>query len=179
MAEFRSFLNDLLALSHVPRWTIVRHHGQQSVADHSFRVAAIAYELWWRLRPMEVDPGTMIIWALWHDVDESVTGDLPSIAKDRLNVVQKKFVEFPPYTVGAFREADREIVKMADYIETYTWLVMNANGFHAGQVKVDMLAQIRAKYSGQALQVIEDICDELIRERGRFRNHATFGQPVP
>ena len=42
-------LTDLLALSHVPRWSIVRHVSPQNVGDHTFRVMVIYTELMNRL----------------------------------------------------------------------------------------------------------------------------------
>ena len=65
-------LTDLLALSIVPRWSIVPHVHHQSVAEHSHRVAAIYLELCAQLNlPVSVEGLT---WALCHDGAESRTG---------------------------------------------------------------------------------------------------------
>jgi len=103
-----------LNLSYVPRWVIVPMMRQQSVADHSFRVAVIVTELLARInhgRPDLIpypDFGAILYSALLHDEKEAVTGDTPA---------PRKPVEVPD-------DAYDLIVKAADIMETRTWLRM-------------------------------------------------------
>ena len=77
-----SRLTDLLALSHVPRWNIVRHTNPQNVADHTFRTMVIYTELCRRLQFEIHVPDLLAI--LHHDAPESRTGDIPTPAKQRM-----------------------------------------------------------------------------------------------
>lgn len=70
----------LLKLGHVKRWAIVDMTKEQTVADHSFRVVAIAMFL---VQCLEVRClGYEIMRrAFFHDLEESETGDMPSTNK--------------------------------------------------------------------------------------------------
>lgn len=118
-------LTDLLNLSNVPRWGIVPRLAEQSVADHSFRVAAIYIELCDRLK-VAVSLGDLV-YALFHDGEESWTGDISGVAKHAVPDLKRgsKTVEV---AVGWIRHAelawppvDRQLVKCADIIECITW----------------------------------------------------------
>lgn len=74
------FERDLRTLSFVPRWVITRNIRTQSVAEHSFYVAVYAGQLAHYLE-YEGDLGTLLHYALWHDVEEVFTGDIPGPAK--------------------------------------------------------------------------------------------------
>ncbi len=64
-------------LDHVPRWTIIRTNRYQSVATHSYYVilysAQIAQCIAWE-GPMD----SLLLYAINHDLDEIITGDIPS-----------------------------------------------------------------------------------------------------
>lgn len=72
-------LTDLLNLSNVPRWGIVPRFREQSVADHTFRVMVIAWELADRMGiPLTA---TDFRYILCHDADETWTGDISGLSK--------------------------------------------------------------------------------------------------
>lgn len=105
-------LRDQLNLSYVPRWTIVPMLRSQSVAEHTYRVAVIARDLGLRLNV----PGTgnlAAVSALYHDTEESVTGDIPSTAKPP--------TPWPDTQVGV-------LVKLADMLESMWWVRMWGHG---------------------------------------------------
>lgn len=74
------FERDLRTLSFVPRWVITRNIKTQSVAEHSFFVAVYAGQLAEYLG-FEGDMADLYHAALWHDAEESFTGDVPGPAK--------------------------------------------------------------------------------------------------
>lgn len=129
-------LTDLLALSIVPRWSVVPHHGHQSVADHSFRVVVILRELADRL---SITLTAEDLWyALTHDGAESVTGDIPGKFKARYlpDIRQAELAACPwldprLVPIGRALVSNITLVKLADLIETYTWIAMNGYGPHA------------------------------------------------
>lgn len=79
-------LAELLTLSHVPRWAIIDTTKAQTVADHSFRVAAICLTLVEELRKIEVtvDRETVLLGAILHDMGECKSGDIPTPYKKKL-----------------------------------------------------------------------------------------------
>lgn len=142
-----SMLMDLLDLSHVPRWITFPVARPQSVAEHSFRVAVIVYDI---CRYMCVDYQymlTALLWALSHDGPESKTGDLPRplkriIGRDKLRILE---LEVCPWVIALepIEESEEQlIVEIADSIEALSWLTRYGVG-------------IKDKYDG------EDVCRKL------------------
>lgn len=118
------FLTDALALSHVPRWAIVRHSRLQSVADHSYRVAIIARELVRRLNWENregLDVSRLVWLALVHDLDESLTGDIPAPAKKEMDPLRPYLVTDVPGLHGA-TSIEIQVLRLADYIEAFTFI---------------------------------------------------------
>ena len=161
-------LTDLLALSHVPRWSIVRHVIPQSVADHSFRMTVIALELAHRLGvPTHAE---FILACLYHDGPESRTGDIPSSAKRLIlnGGSDSGFVDWNPYPQpGQLLEDQLVVLALADKIEGYTFIQSAGIGEHAGAVvgacKAELHRLIPEKWAGVVWGVITDI----EAERGR------------
>lgn len=113
---------DLLRLCHVPRWVIVPHSRSQSVAEHSFRVAAIVGELLLTgVARVEVDDQVlhrMMAAALFHDQEEAQTGDIPSTFKAKYPAMfNRTIVEMVPMSPH-----ERAVLKLADLMETYTYI---------------------------------------------------------
>ena len=72
---------DIRTLSHVPRWTIIRTLRQQSVADHSYYVVMYAGMIGQMMKIDSIRFGYLLWYAALHDLDELVTGDIPSPVK--------------------------------------------------------------------------------------------------
>lgn len=130
-------LRDLLALSHVPRWTTHPVARPQSVAEHSYRVAVIAMHLASRCNLKVPAMYDVVWWALIHDGPEAKTGDVPSPFKVHIKK-QLRDVEFQvcPWYQEAVESMALEddsitpaIVQIADAIEAYSWLHRYGTGF--------------------------------------------------
>ena len=63
----------------------------ESVADHSFSAALIAYEMALELEEngVEIDPERAALVALYHDLHEVIVGDIPKWSTDRANDVKE------------------------------------------------------------------------------------------
>lgn len=146
-------LTDLLALSHVPRWSIVPRIKEQTVADHTFRVMAILVEIRDRLllAPNSIDGGTALRWALMHDGEESRTADIPGVFKRRLGTaVVDTIQDICPWMNDENWLPDtaaKHLVKLADLIETFTWIRKWGHGPHAEQVAHYVWRDLRAQYT--------------------------------
>ena len=127
-------IQDKLRAGSVKRFHIVETTKTQSIAEHSFNVAMIAGAigalLGWDLSPVYRD-------ALFHDIPEVMTGDLPHLFKKEL----KKRVDFDEIE-DYFMEDEKVwmhdevkiIIKMADIMEA-TWFISEWGvGRHAAQV---------------------------------------------
>lgn len=78
------FNRELKDLEFIPRWQIVRKVRTQYLAGHSFLVAMYVNDL---CDMLGIDDATRLAslqWALWHDVDEIFSGDMPGPAKRAL-----------------------------------------------------------------------------------------------
>lgn len=159
-------LTDLLALSHVPRWSICDHTRPQSVGDHTFRVLVIATEIAARLGVNFSRQAMMMV--LHHDADESRTGDIPTPAKERLDL------NIDPRTMCPWMEAydttglEVSIFHLADQIEAYTFINKYAVGPRSREVSSLMWEKVYAMvgdldnhmHRAMVIEVIDDIVSE-------------------
>jgi 5'-deoxynucleotidase YfbR-like HD superfamily hydrolase len=156
------FERELRELSFVPRWSIARVHQRQTVAEHSFYVALYADQIADFLGIN--DPTTrlsLIRLALWHDVEESFTGDIPGPMKAAIldgeryrQAIDKglkrrfpgapdpRFYDFTPYT---------EILKVANLVEESMYL---ATEMQMGNQAVAHLYEIHIKRTRDAIDAL-------------------------
>lgn len=122
-------INDLLRVSGVKRWHIVRTSRDQSLADHTFDVIVLARAI---AKELNMDDVEIMKAAFLHDLDEVVTGDIPSPMKRR---AREQGVELNNiYRAHTGRElTDREaaVVKCADLMADIIWLDSHWVGGHA------------------------------------------------
>lgn len=123
-------LEDLLALSHVPRWCTHPVHRPQSVAEHSYRVTVISKAILDGLHVDSQDHANTIMWALVHDGPEAKTGDLPSPIKGMISDL-----DVYEYRVCSWYQRPNPntcavaVVGLADTIEALSWLRHYGHGF--------------------------------------------------
>jgi len=112
-----------MRLSVVPRWVVVPTLQNQSVAEHCFNVERIARRIaqqWFDIRDTErLDRISQL--ALHHDDDEAVTGDIPSPAK---HILSEEWLDSRARLWYNAPSPLRDIVKLADLMEMYRFLVM-------------------------------------------------------
>lgn len=163
---------DLLRLSYVPRWTIVPMNRSQSVADHSFRVASIVMQICGRLATRygaalshEVDATSLVMAALWHDISECLTGDIPSPAKIHLTQSTQAAMYSPSPGIGA------DILKIADTLEAQTWHHLWGNGAHFRRYeavqaylgkKLEAELDSTTQYSKDLREIVGDVHMEIV-----------------
>jgi len=139
-SRFFAFLE---RLRWIQRWGLKRNLVTENVMEHSWQVATIAHALAEIRRSvfgLQIDPGKVVISALYHDASEIITGDLPSPIKyhserirDAYKLIeaeaeQQLLDQLPPSLQPAFApvllhaKCDDEIealVKAADLISAY------------------------------------------------------------
>lgn len=115
---------DLMHLAYVPRWGVVPIQRPQSVAEHSFRVAAITVEicsLWNKAYDGNVNVADALWYAIIHDAEESFTGDIVSPFKRYLRGLDLPTLEWLKEELVGTRE--RAVVKIADSIEALDYII--------------------------------------------------------
>lgn len=146
----------LLALSHVPRWCIVPRFRDQTVSDHVYRVMVILralIKLDGTSHEESLNAGTMLSWALTHEIEEADSGDIPSNYKHHHD------------------NAVPLLLKLADTIEAYTWISLWGAGAHAARVAEDLRAKVFAQANsigGPIAKHIKPLLGAIEEDLGRF-----------
>ena len=122
---------DKMRAQYVKRWHTVHMDHDQSLADHTFNVMIIARELARRLNHDGDEQRLVLEAALEHDLNEVVTGDIPTPTKNRLSPDSKGHLA--PNHFEGWGPAE-SIVKVADMLEAYFQITQHASGTHSGQV---------------------------------------------
>lgn len=116
--------NQVMRLSNIKRWGIIEMSRDQSVAEHSYNVSMICHMIMFAMDDDRIRPDMAINWALFHDLPEVVTGDIPtplkSIGPQTFRQIEEKL--FPKYsevraTMVKDHPIEMAIVKVADYVD--------------------------------------------------------------
>ena len=86
----------------IQRWALMRNTAPENVQEHSHQVAVLAHALAVIRNEKfggQVDPGAVVVAALYHDASEILTGDMPTPIK---------------YDNPAIQGAYRDVEKMAE-----------------------------------------------------------------
>lgn len=81
MNKFFAFL---YRMKYIARWSLMRNTRTENVAEHSYHVSVLAHALAVISRDVfgrDIDPGRVCAAALYHDMPEILTGDLPTPIK--------------------------------------------------------------------------------------------------
>lgn len=81
MSKFFAFI---YRMKYISRWSLMRNTRTENVAEHSYHVSVLAHALAVISRDVfgkSVDPGRVASAALYHDMSEILTGDLPTPIK--------------------------------------------------------------------------------------------------
>lgn len=131
-----------LRMSEVHRWQIVDCIRSQSIAEHSYRVWVLAMDLYDFVTTTPhnaFDRDSVSKWALDHDLDEVFTGDIPSTAKDKLEMISPGIMHKLKEAVlqntvpgacaeirGVKESVAYSIVKIADIVEAILFITRYA-----------------------------------------------------
>lgn len=121
----------------VKRWTIVPVTREQSIAEHSYRVWALAlslYDAMMTTNHNSFERESVGFWALTHDTEEIWTGDLPSTVKAVLEEIapgvikrlkERVLGDNMPGIAAAMRGLENtfaaQVVKIAECVEALSY----------------------------------------------------------
>ena len=132
-------INDILRASGVTRWHIVRTVRPQSLAEHTFDVVMIARAV---AKIAGVDDYEIIKAALLHDLDEIVTGDIPTPTKQKARDNGWELNDLYKTVTGRELSPDESlIIQLSDKMADLHWLWLHALGPHSNQVYEVMAEQ--------------------------------------
>jgi len=166
MPELR--LRDILRAQNVKRWVIVNTSRNQSLADHTFNVIAITREL---CNKLGKEDSNCIKYAFDHDLDEILTGDIPTPAKQRLGIDTSE--QYEGKGKLACNDEEIAIVKIADILEAILFIEENGVGQHASEV----MEYLRIKLV-KLISVHNEQCDGLGTATYEILNEIHSGEYV-
>ena len=138
-------IQESLKLAQVKRYAICHMNRDQSVAEHSFNVTLIAIDL--LTSTDQKDEGLyweVIGYSLMHDMDEVLTGDIPSPFKRRLRAECPGAIPILDGEPKASKKA-RDIVKMADYLESIHYIrEFGGSRYTTTNILADIYAQFES-----------------------------------
>lgn len=170
----KPFTNNLRDMAYVPRWAIARRIRQQYLAEHSYFTTIYADQIA-RMIGWKGDYEHLVRYALYHDLDETVTGDIPGPAK-RLAWSKERGEEgiFDTLTAKygydvsrARREATdevRAIVSAADSVDELCYLSEELLLGNVWVCPVIDEAKVRMRRRWMALPAEEELLNELYDE---------------
>lgn len=146
-------IQDIMRANYVERWQLVNVSRRQTVAEHSFNVAmiakAIAEEMEGYISPDKI--AKLTSYALVHDLDEVITGDIPTPTKQR---VRDKGVEINDLmNTSPVPDLYKRIIKMADYIDALWYLAENGVGRHAERVEEEVYKRCKMYFDNQRTEL--------------------------
>lgn len=138
-------IKDLMRVSHVKRWQIVRVGREQTLAEHLYRVFLLVREFGplVGLTPEEVKAAEEF--ALVHDLPEIMTGDIASPVKSHLPPLDHIEATFTRQHIDAMAACTRKslkLVKLCDLIEAAVFLEVEGIGQHAYEVEKEIVTKI-------------------------------------
>lgn len=131
-------IQDILRAQDIARWTIVNISRPQSLAEHTFNVVAIARAI---ATYAGVEDTNIIKYALDHDLDEIITGDIPTPAKETMKIRD----QYAGKSKDACSQKEIAIVMIADLIEAVNYLNVHALGRHAVQVQDNLIDRLNSR----------------------------------
>lgn len=161
-----TFYAMLSRMKHIPRWALMRNTNTENIAEHSEQTAILAHALallYNRRYGGNVNVERCVMFALYHDVPEILTGDLPTpvkyhspeireayrqvetVAADTLLALLPEDLqpEYEPLLKEQMSEEEHTVVKAADKLSA---LIKCEEELKAGNLEFSVAreAQLRA-----------------------------------
>lgn len=170
----------LRILSSVPRWGIVRVLQRQSVADHSFYVAVYADALADLLGWGPEHRAHLLRSALWHDVDEIVSGDIPGPVKRQIPerakwsaYVNSHVTRHFGYDYPDVLDEEKPILTAANLLDECAYLAGESRLGNQNVARALYLSRRRLKESCDQLGLPQGFADQFVEK------HILTDTPLP
>ena len=128
MKQNKFQIQDLLRLQDINRWTVVATTKQQSIAEHTFNVVMIVRAV---AKEAGLPDEDLIKMALEHDIDEIITGDIPTPGKKEIEKEYHFKFDSGGKNMNKATTDERHILKVSDLIEAYVFILEYGVGRYA------------------------------------------------
>lgn len=175
-------------MAHVPRWAILRKNRTQSLAEHSYYVSLyalhVAQIIGWR-----GNYASLLSHALYHDMDETVSGDIPgpykrtAVDKSKgrdatARVLSERFGYGVVNKVLGVDDEIKAIISVADTIDELCYLIEEVRSGNSWVKPVLTEVRVRLKRRWQLLPAVERVLDETWKESEPLLWDDQFNDPV-
>jgi HD containing hydrolase-like enzyme len=159
-SEFRALddenwdVETIVRMQGIRRWHMIPMLREQTLAEHSFNVAALHYVIRMRIDPSGNYTHPMAGAALFHDIEEAFTGDIPTPTKKFLNG-HAELREMTLHPIFDFQEGDafeQSLLKLCDLADG----IRHVNKFGIGRTAIHAGAGLREQY-GKVLDRIRKV----------------------
>ena len=128
----------------------------ESVADHSFSAALIAYEIALELKDngVDIDPERAALIALYHDLHEVIVGDIPKWSADRANDVKESLEK---EAIGEMKRWLRGVKLAEEYFEDTKEAIV-------ARIAEKLSTYFQAlRYENMGIERVEEIADSTLK----------------
>ncbi|HHU52639.1 MAG TPA: 5'-deoxynucleotidase [Clostridiaceae bacterium] len=100
-----AFFAMLYRMKYIERWGLMRNTEKENLKEHTFDVALFAHALceirqvYFPDEQPQPDPGKAVLYALYHDASEIITGDLPTPVKYFNPQMRSQYSEVENYAI--------------------------------------------------------------------------------
>lgn len=122
MSHFFALIN---RTKYVNRWGLMRNTQNENLQEHSFQTAVLAHALCTIHNKEcggEVDPDRAAVLALYHDVTEIITGDLPTPIKYYNDDIKDSYKRIEQ------KASDALIEQLPEFLKDEYWGILNGEG---------------------------------------------------
>lgn len=153
-------IQDILRAQTVARWNIVGVTRPQSVAEHTFNVVFLSRRL---ARAINIPDERIIKYALEHDLNEIVLGDIPTPTKKRALARGWDLNDLFPGGKNKVDGVELQIVEIADVMDAVHYVSQYGVGRHAAVVK-ERLMKTLTKRIGESIPHLRTVAWSVFRE---------------
>lgn len=140
-------IQDILRAQTVARWNIVGVTRPQSVAEHTFNVVFLSRRL---AKAIDIPDERIIKYALEHDLNETVLGDIPTPTKKRALARGWDLNDLFPGGKNKVEGVELQIVEIADVMDAVHYMSQYGVGRHATVVKERLLKTLTKRIDESA-----------------------------
>lgn len=161
-------LTEILRAQNVNRWNLIATTREQSIAEHTFNVTMIARAI---CKSLKIDDNLMTKAAIEHDLDEVITGDIPSPTKALARQMEMDLgkIEGVKKNCDRLQPLDKSILKFADLLESVHFLDNFGTGHRATTVKEELLdgckvviRKMEAQFGPTVAFALSSVMDEVL-----------------
>ena len=181
--NFYAYIN---RMKYINRWGLMRNTETENIQEHSFQVATLAHGLCVinnKYFNGDLDPEKACVYALYHDANEIITGDLPTPVKYYNPEIKESYKALEEVTKDKLismlppemKEEFREIFFFEENNEKYARIVKAADRLSAYLKCVEEQKAGNKEFEKAAVSIMKSMKDMNVPELNFFMEHFLKG----